>query len=140
MKFGPIPTTIAVVLLLWMILPSFEVSVGSYSVYLDTVFAFFIGGLAGGFRFVYLKSRAMSVQETAFHAFFSYVVATAIPLALFSGIVYLVKDYPEVAELLDKTTPATDVVGFLVGYFAVDAVPSVIALFAALSAPRLQSV
>ncbi len=138
MKLSPITTTILVVLLLWLILPSFEASVGDFTIALNTVFAFFIGGVAGGLRFAYLKSRRMSARETAFHAVFSYVVATAIPLALFLGMVYVARDMPAIAELREEHIPATDVLGFLAGYFAVDAVPSLLALCAALFVSRMR--
>lgn len=136
MKFSPITTTILVVLLLWLILPSFEASVGNFTIALNTVFAFFIGGVAGGLRFAYLKSRRMSARETAFHAIFSYVVATAIPLALFLGMIYVARDIPQIAEMLEQHIPATDVLGFLLGYFSVDAVPSLLALGLALFASQ----
>ena len=136
MKFSPITTTILVVLLLWLILPSFEVSVGNFTIALNTVFAFFIGGVAGGLRFAYLKSRRMSARETAFHAIFSYVVATAIPLALFLGMIYVARDIPQIAEMLEQHIPATDVLGFLLAYFSVDAVPSLLALGLALFASQ----
>lgn len=139
MKFGPITVTILVVLSMWLILPSIDVSVGSFSVYLDTVLAFFIGGLAGGLRFAYLKSRRMNVRETALHAAFSYVVATAIPLAMFASLIYLARDLPAVAELLEESYPATDVVGFFLAYFSVDAVPSLLALCTALFASQVRA-
>ncbi|MEO1027277.1 MAG: hypothetical protein AAFX07_17190 [Pseudomonadota bacterium] len=132
MKFGPIPTTIAVVFVLWLVVPDYEITVENYSVHPDTIFAFFIGGLAGGLRFAYLKQRNMNARETLSHALVAYIVATAIPLALFAGLVYFARELPAVAELLEQSFPATDVLNFLIGYFAIDAVPSLLALCAAL--------
>ncbi|MEM8643659.1 MAG: hypothetical protein AAGF09_02060 [Pseudomonadota bacterium] len=137
MKFGPLATIVAVVLLLWLFLPVLEVSVAGQTVSYDTLLAFFIGGLAGGLRFTYLKSRRMGLGEKTFLVAVAYLVATLIPLALMGGLIYLARDMPQLTGLMTQEFAATDVISFVVGYVALDAGPALLALFVAVTASQV---
>lgn len=135
--FGPLSTVVAVVLGAWLILPALDVSVGGYTAQMDHPIALFLGGLAGGARFVFLRSRPMGTRETLSLTVMSYLLVTLIPLLLLAAMVFVARDVPEVADLLSGNVALSDVVTFAVAYITVDALPGLTALLLAFTIVRL---
>ncbi|MEL6915739.1 MAG: hypothetical protein AAFP13_14675 [Pseudomonadota bacterium] len=133
---GPLFVTVAVVLGFGVIFPSIDVTHAGIDFHADHLIALFMGGMAGGMRFLFLRGWTMEMAEKVVHITLSYLIATLVPLTILAGLLAVAKDAPQVAALVLDDVPTSDLLGFLAAYVGVDIVPSLAALYVGVTFPQ----
>jgi len=135
--FGTIIAIVLVEFVLSLFLPSIDVALGSYDLRLDMIIVLLLAGYVGGMRFAFRQTRRMQIGERFFCTIISYVVITVIPPLLFSGLIYLAREQPDVAQVLTEANDPSAILTFFAAYIMLDALPHMTATFLGISAAQI---